>query len=161
MKTSMEGICVKNLSWYISLGISFLGFMIINYYFTLDPNEKVGNLNPAFFLIVLLIPFLCVSIFITWSVGVSFFKTATKGKLASSILIIVIIFILAGGTEYQYVTSQIEVFDGTWNDPNSIIYERSAFNSYTNDWYFNESVFLMIHAIAFALGSLFRNKVAD
>lgn len=161
MKTSMEGICVKNLSWYISLGVSFLGFMVINYYFTLDPTEKVGNLNPAFFLIVLLVPFLCVSLFITWSVGVSFFETATKGKLALALLIMVVIFILAGGTEYQYVTSQIEVFGGTWNDPKSIIYGRSPFNSYTNDWYFNESVFLIIHTIAFSLGSLFRSKVTD
>lgn len=150
----MEVEHLKKLSWYISLGITLAGFMIINYFFTLDKGEKIGNINPAFIPIVILIPFLFLSVFITFSVGASYFNKATTKKVITAIALMLLIFFLAGSSEYTYVKDQLELLGGNWNDKKSVIYGLSAFNSYTNDWYFNESVFLILHTVAFALGSI-------
>lgn len=148
---------MKKLSWYLSLAITFAGFIIINYFFTLDKGEELGNFNPAFIPLVVLAPFLLLSLFITVHIGANYFHNATIAKVILGIILILLIFVLAAATEYKYVVDQIEAFGGNWNDSNSIIYNLSPFNSYTNDWYFNESVFLILHALAFSLGSLMKN----
>lgn len=157
----MEVGHLKNLSWYISLGITFAGFMIINYFFTLDKGEKLGNINPAFIPMVILIPFLLLSLFITFRVGASFFSKATMGKILSAIGLMLFILFLAGSSEYTYIQDQLDMLKGDWNNQQSIIYGLSPFNGYTNDWYFNESVFLIIHTAAFALGSLLKVNEED
>lgn len=149
---------MKKLSWYISLGITFAGFMIINYFFTVEKGEKLGNINPAFIPLVILFPFLLLSLFITFNVGASYFHKATKGKIFSALALILLIFFLAGSSEYIFIKEQIEYFNGDWTNKDSVIYGLSPFNSYTNDWYFNESVFLLLHTLAFALGSLMKIK---
>lgn len=150
---------MKNLSWYLSLAITFTGFIIINYFFTLEKGEELGNFNPAFIPMVILAPFLLLSLFITVHIGASYFYEATIGKIALAIVLILLIFVLAGITEYKYIIDQMAVFGGSWNDSSSIIYNLSPFNSYTNDWYFNESVFLILHALAFSLGSLMKKPI--
>lgn len=132
--------------------------MIINSFFTLEKGEELGTINPAFIPMVILIPFLLLSLFITFSVGASYFTKPTKRNLVIAVALIALIFFLAGSTEYNYITTQIDYFNGDWDTTNSTIYGLSPFNSYTNDWYFNESVFLMLHATAFALGSFMKIK---
>ncbi|GEK34993.1 hypothetical protein [Kurthia sibirica] len=151
---------MKKLSWYISLGITFIGFLVINHYFTLQSDEPLGNINPAFIPLVILVPFVAVSLFITFAVGSEYFTHASKSKIMIAFFLAILIFILAGGTEYQYIQSQIEEFNGTWADPGSLIYNMTPFNSYTNGWYLNESVFLIIHTIAFLLG-IFKKTVVE
>lgn len=143
---------MRNLSWYLSLAITFAGFTIINHFFTLEKGEKLGNLNPAFIPIVILAPFLLLSLFITIHIGANYFSGATLGKIALAFLVVVFIFVLAGASEYSLIKEQLASFGGTWNNQNSIIYSLSPFNSYTNNWYFNESVFLILHALAFMIG---------
>lgn len=152
---------MKNLSWYISLAITFAGFTIISRFFTLEVGEKVGNINPAFIPIVLLIPFLLLSLFITFSVGSTYFTNVSTGKLIAGILVAILIFILAGGTEYQFITGDIEQLGGIWTSENSEIYGLGFLNGFTNDWYFNESVFLLLHTIAFLLGSVKKQAVEE
>lgn len=152
---------MKNLSWYLSLAITFTGFTIINYFFTIEKGEELGNFNPAFIPMVILVPFLLLSLFITVHIGASYFHNATIGKTILAIVLIVLIFVLAGATEYKYVVDQLDAFGGSWNDSSSILYNLSPFNGYTNDWYFNESVFLLLHALAFSLGSLLKKPVVE
>lgn len=149
---------MKKLSWYISLGITFIGFLLINHFFTLTSDEVLGNINPAFIPLVILVPFLFVSLFITFMVGSEYFTNANRAKKIIAFFLAIIIFILAGGTEYQFIQSQIDEFNGNWSDKGSLIYNMSAFNSYTNAWYFNESVFLIIHTVAFLLG-IFKKSI--
>lgn len=152
---------MKNLSWYISLAITFAGFTIISRFFTLDIGESAGNINPAFIPIVLLIPFLLLSLFITFTVGSTYFTNISMGKLVAGILVALLIFILAGGTEYQFITSEIDKFGGIWSAENSKIYGLGFLNGFTNDWYFNESVFLILHTVAFLVGSFKKQPVEE
>lgn len=148
---------MKNLSWYLSLAITFAGFTIINHFFTLEKGEKLGNINPAFIPLVILAPFLLLSLFITLHIGASYFHHASMSKILMAILVILLVFVLAGASEFSFVKEQLASFGGTWNDKDSLIYNLGPFNSYTNNWYFNESVFLVIHTLAFIFG-LFLKK---
>lgn len=159
MYNEVGGVILKNLSWYISLAITFAGFTIISRFFTLEIGDSVGNINPAFIPIVLLIPFLLLSLFITFTVGSTYFTNASPGKLIAGILVALLIFVLAGGTEYQFISGEIEQFGGIWSAENSKIYGLGFLNGFTNDWYFNESVFLILHTIAFLVGSMKKQKI--
>lgn len=143
---------MRNLSWYLSLAITFAGFTIINHFFTLEKGEKLGNINPAFIPIVILAPFLLLSLFITIHIGANYFQGATIGKIVLALLAVILIFLLAGASEFSFVKEQIDSLNGDWNNEKSTIFGLGPFNSYTNNWYFNESVFLIIHAIAFIIG---------
>lgn len=132
--------------------------MMIEFYFTKDPTKSVTNGNEAFIPIALLTPFLLLSILITWTVGRKYFATIPLQRPWLLFLLIALILLISISGEYQLVRHSISKLNGTWNDSNSIIFKKGAFNSYTNNWYFNENSFLFTHLMAFLLGFVGRKK---
>ncbi|WP_146551652.1 hypothetical protein [Rummeliibacillus sp. SL167] len=148
---------MRNLAWYISLAITFFGFMMIEFYFTQEPSKSAPHGNDAFIPITILIPFLVLSLLITWTVGRKYF--AIRPLKRAWVFLLITIFILFVGItgEYQLIERSLHALHGNWNDSDSVIYGKGAFNFYTNSWYFNENSFLLIHLMAFLLGFFARN----
>lgn len=143
---------MRNLAWYISLAITFFGFIIIEFYFTLDPTKTDQHGNEALIPITLLIPFLILSLFITWTVGRNYFAIKPLEKLWLLIFITVLILLIGITGEYQLLQNSLNELHGNWQNPSSVIFGKGALNYYTNNWYFNENTFLLIHLLAFFCG---------
>ncbi|WP_397538512.1 hypothetical protein [Rummeliibacillus pycnus] len=143
---------MRNLAWYISLAITFFGFIIIEFYFTQDPTKSDVNGNEAFIPIVILVPFLLLSIFITWSVGRKYFAIKPLKRPWLLLFVIALILLISIPGEYQLVQNSLKALHGNWNDTDSVIYQKGPFNFYTNSWYFNENMFLLIHLFVFICG---------
>lgn len=149
---------MRNLAWYISLAITFFGFIIIEFYFTLDPSKSAQHGNGALIPITILIPFLLLSLFITWTVGRKYFAIKPIKRPWLFIFCIALILLIAITGEYQLIQKSIDELHGNWYQPNSVIFNKGAFNYYTNGWYFNENTFLLIHLLAFIFGFLGRKE---
>lgn len=150
----MEVDDLNKLAWYVSLAISLFGFLLIRYYFTLKPTEKIGEINPAFIPGIFLIPFVCLSLFITFIVGSEYFAEKQARTYTKYALFMLLIIVAGGLLEYVQVSNDLETFGGGVSAPHSKLYELPIWNSYTNGWFLNESVFFFIHGIAFGLGML-------
>lgn len=150
-------ISLRNLAWYISLAISFFAFIIIEIYFTLDPSKSAHHGNDALIPIIILIPFLLLSLFITWTVGRKYFAVKPLKRFWLFAFITALILLISITGEYQLLQDSLNELHGNWQNPNSVIFEKGAFNYYTNNWYFNENTFLLIHLLAFLLGFFARN----
>lgn len=149
---------LRNLAWYISLAITFFGFIIIEFYFTQDPLKSDSFGNGAFIPITILLPFLMLSLLITWTVGRKYFAVRPLKRFWLFLFVIALILLVGITGEYQLVQNSLNLLHGNWNEPNSVIYEKGAFNYYTNSWYFNENSFLLLHLLAFLCGFFGRKK---
>ncbi|MGG0655779.1 hypothetical protein [Rummeliibacillus pycnus] len=149
---------MRNLAWYISLAITFFGCIIIEFFFTQDPTKSAAHGNEAFIPIVILTPFIMLSIYITWTVGRKYF--AIKPLMRPWLLLFVsaLILLVSIPGEYQLVHNSLEALHGNWNEPQSVIYQKGPFNYYTNSWYFNENVFLLLHLFVFLCAFFGRKK---
>ena len=149
---------MRNLAWYISLAISFFGFIIIECYFTQDPTKSATQGNAALIPIFLLVPFLLLSIFITWTVGRKYFAVKPLQRPWILLFVTALILLVSIPGEYQLVQNSLNAFHGNWNDPNSVIYQKGPLNYYTNSWYFNENIFLLLHLFVFLCGIFGRKR---
>lgn len=144
---------MNKLAWYVSLAISLFGFLLIRYYFTLKPTETLGEINPAFIPSIFLLPFVCLSLFITFIVGSEYFKEKHTKPYVTYTLFMLLIIVVGGFLLYMQISNDLETFGGLSNT-HSKLYDLPIWNSYTNGWFLNESVFFFIHGIAFGLGML-------
>lgn len=141
------------LSWLISLGISLLGFIIIEHFFTIQPEGVSGSGNSGAIGIALVLPFLLLSLFTTYRYFSELSRNA-KDKLnrifafVSGIILIGIFIYFANG----YKNDIIESLGGPTTDPNSKIYGFPLLNQYTNHVFFNFYTFGLVHTISGLIG---------
>ena len=126
--------------------------MIIEFYFTLEPTKEWVNGNIAFIPFIVLIPFLLLSLFITWTVGRKYFAMKPLNRPWLIIVVFALILLISIPGEYHLIQKSLDALHGSWQNHQSIIYQKGAFNSYTNSWYFNENTFLILHLCAFLIG---------
>lgn len=150
---------MNKLAWYISLAITLFGFLIVRYYFTLSPDEPLKALNPAFIPLIFIVPFLLLSLFITFIVGSQYFHDFTMKRLLNYVGILLLIVVVGSYVMFVQIDSDLKLFGGSTTDPSSTIYHLNIWNSYTNGWFINEMTFFIVHAIAFGLG-FFKRKSA-
>nr|WP_106780281.1 nucleoside-diphosphate sugar epimerase [Lysinibacillus timonensis] len=141
------------LSWLISLGISLIGFMIIEHFFTIQPDGISGSGNLGAVGIALVFPFLILSLFITYR----YFSTITQQAkhpfirclfLLSGVGLFIIFTYFANGYKNDVLFS----LGGPTSDPNSKIYQYPLLNQYTNRIFFNFYTFGIVHSISVVIG---------
>lgn len=144
------------LSWLISIGISLLGVMIIEHFFSLSPEgvSEGGNLGAVG--ITLVIPFILLSLVTT-------FRYFTEASRMFKDSILRVILIMAGiglilATAYYANDYKNEVYTslgGTTKDVSSIIYGFPMLNEYTNHIFINFYTFAFVHMISAVAGGVF------
>jgi len=155
----MEGDFLSKLAWYISLAISLFGVFVLRYYFTLAPDESLKNINPAFIPLVFVIPFLLISLFISFVIGARYFAQAKGQQIVSYIVVLCVILALSTYLEYTQVQADLTAFGGGIADKGSLIFNFPIWNSYTNGWFVNEMIFFSLQAIAFGIGFFKRHTI--
>ncbi|MDN4493625.1 nucleoside-diphosphate sugar epimerase [Ureibacillus aquaedulcis] len=131
------------LSWLISLGISLLGFLIIGHFFTIQPDETANNGSLGFIGIIFVLPFLLLSIFITFRYILALTRSTTDRLMKSFSIIGGIL--LVGVLLYfslDYKNGVLAALDGSAVGPT-----LPKLNEYTYTIYFNFYTFALIHAI--------------
>ncbi|AWE08277.1 nucleoside-diphosphate sugar epimerase [Lysinibacillus sp. 2017] len=143
------------LSWLISMGISLFGVMLIQYFFKLKPEEtaEVGNLGALG--LALVIPFLILSIFITYR----FFVESARHAHDQLMRMIYLIFGVALLVAFIYYANDFknEVYTslgGNTKTLGSQIYGFPVLNEYTNHVFVNFYTFGIIHTISGLIGAL-------
>lgn len=151
---------MSKLAWYISLAISLFGFFIVRYYFTLMPDEPLKNINPAFIPLVFLVPFLGMSLVISFIIGARYFAQGTGKQLITYVVILLIVLTFSTYLEYTQVQADLQAFGGGTMTEGSVIFNFPLWNSYTNRWFVNEMTFFTLHTLAFGAGFFKRHKIA-
>ena len=126
------------LSWLISLGISLFGVMLIEHFFTIEPDAVANSGNLGALGLALVKPVLLLSLFSTFR----YFTEVTRAShdsIMRSILIgfgfallIVVIFYAIGYKNDVYAS-----LNGNTSTPGSIIYGFPMLNEYTNRIFIN------------------------
>lgn len=150
---------MSKLAWYISLAISLFGVFLVRYYFTLTPDEPLKNINPAFIPLVFVIPFLLISLLISFVMGARYFAQANGKRIASYIGVLFVVLLLSAYLEYTQVHADLATFGGGTADEDSLIFNFPLWNSYTNGWFVNEMIFFSLQAIAFGIGFFKRHTI--
>ena len=144
------------LSWFISLGISLFGVLIIEYFFTMQPDEVASSGNLGALGLALVLPFVALSLFITFRFFTQFIRTR-QDMLSRSIAFIfsvalaIVLFIYAK----QYGADVYDSLGGTTHDKQSIIYGFPALNEYTNRVFINFYTFALVHTVAAFIGIVY------
>ncbi|MFC7684434.1 nucleoside-diphosphate sugar epimerase [Ureibacillus sp. GCM10028918] len=131
------------LSWFISLGISLLGFLIIGNFFTIQPEEPVSNGSLGWIGIILVLPFLLLSIFITFRYILTLTRTATDRLMKS--LSIVAGVLLIGVLIFFSLDYKNDILAALDESSVGLIFPK--LNEYTYTIYFNFYTFALIHTI--------------
>ena len=143
------------LSWLISLGISLFVFLMIEHFFTIQPEGTSGSGNLGAVGIALVLPFLILSLFTTFRY-LSTFVNQTKDPLNRvftiiSMIVLLNIFIYFA---YSYQQDVFESLGGSTSNPNSQIYQYPLLNQYTNHIFFNFYTFGLVHTFSGLIGSI-------
>lgn len=141
-------------SWLISLAISTFGVLMIEHFFTLkvDENSPSGA-NLGIFGLALVIPFICLSMFITVRYFMHYARTTEDKMMRTIVLMFTVAFIIAVG--YFALDYRADVYaqlGGTHRDIGSKIYGMPMLNEYTNRIFVNLYTFFFFHAIAAIIG---------
>ena len=145
------------LSWLISMGISLFGVMLIEHFFTLkleDQSNVNGNLGAVG--LALIIPFILLSLFITFRYFTELSRKSNDNLSRSIYMLFGIAFLIA--VTYfalDYKQTIYAELGGDTKNPNSIIYQFPVLNEYTNNVYINFYTFLIFHTVAALIGSVF------
>ncbi len=143
------------LSWMISLGISLLGFLVIENFFTIQPKGISGSGNLGAVGIALVFPFLLLSLFTTYRY---FFTLSNQAKNRLNRVITVITgFVLLGIFIYSSISYKNDIFEslgGSTTNPDSTIFQYPLLNQYTNHLFFNFYTFGLVHTISGLIGGL-------
>ncbi len=142
------------LSWLISMGISLFGVMLIQYFFKMKPEEtaEAGNLGALG--IALIIPFLILSLFITYR----FFVESARHAHDRLMRIIYLIFGVALLVVFIYYANDFKndvytSLGGNTKALGSQIYGFPVLNEYTNHVFINFYTFGIIHTISGLIGA--------
>ncbi|WP_342472218.1 nucleoside-diphosphate sugar epimerase [Metasolibacillus sp. FSL H7-0170] len=143
-------------SWLISIAISLFGVMMIEYFFTFQPEDTIKHGNLGIVGIALVAPFLLLSLFITFRFSTELSRQA-QDKMLRNILLIAGVGLVIATSYYaiQYTNEVYASLGGTPSDPNSKIYGFPLLNEYTNRVFINYYTFLLIHTISAILGALY------
>ena len=143
------------LSWLISMGISLFGVMIIEHFFTLNPDGESGDGNLGAVGLALVIPFLLLSIFTTFRLFLQTSRHA-KDNMMRTILLVFGVALLAVVTYYaiEYKNDAFVALGGTTKDPGSTIYGYPLLNQYTNHIFVNFYTFAIIHTASALIGAV-------
>ncbi|MGE7666131.1 nucleoside-diphosphate sugar epimerase [Ureibacillus composti] len=138
------------LSWLISLGITLIGFLIIQQSFTIQPEGVSANGNLGLVGIVIVTPFLLLSIFTTFRFFLVRFKEG-KDKVMEIIAIfgglfmIAVLFYLVIDYKNTVITSL---------EPNIKIDKSSQLNEFTYDIFFNFYTYALVHTVSGVIGTI-------
>lgn len=147
-------IYLLRLSWFISLGISLIGFLIIGNMFTIRPDGTLENESLGFVGIIFVLPFILLSLFTTFRYF-HYLTKSTNDRLMKSLSIVggfILIFVLIYFT-IDYKNEVIESLGGPSTNVNSTIYNLPLLNAYTNTIFFNFYTFALIHSIFGLIGA--------
>lgn len=143
-------------SWLISIAISLFGVMIIEYFFTFQPDDAVKHGNLGIVGLALITPFILLSLFVTFRFFMELSRE-TKDSILRNILVIagIGLIIATGYYAVQYKNDVYASLGGTTYDPQSQIYGLPVLNEYTNRVFINYYTFLFIHTISAVLGAIY------
>lgn len=143
------------LSWLISMGISLFGVMIIQHFFTMKPDDVANGGNLGALGLALVIPFLILSIFITFRFFVENARR-TNDQLMRLIYLVFGVALLAVLIYYanDFKNDIYVSLGGDTKTPDSQIYGFPILNEYTNNIFLNVYTFGIIHTISGLLGAL-------
>lgn len=143
------------LSWMISSGIALLGVMVIEHFFSLSAEETAGGGNLGAVGIVLVLPFILLSLFTTFRYFVEAARNA-KDKILRACLLIggvaLIAVLIYFSLEYK---NQVFIeLGGTTKDEGSKIFGYPVLNEYTNNVFINFYTFALIQTISAVIGGI-------
>lgn len=145
-------IFLIRLSWLISLGLSLLGFLIIGHFFTIQPEETLSNGSLGFIGIIFVLPFLLLSIFITFRYILTLTRsTADRLMKALSIVVGFLMLAVLVYLTMDYKNDILVTLDGV-NTGGTLTLPK--LNEYTYTIYFNFYTFALIHAIVGVIASI-------
>lgn len=118
----------------------------------IDSSITSGNGNPAFLLLILLVPnFICSNILFAY-----YIKSVTidLSLLIKLILFVVtaLIFIVCFYLESRYIMHLISLLGGGPTNRSSRIYRFGWFNVYTNSIFFNLYTFILVACVSHVIG---------
>lgn len=130
--------------------------MIIEYFFTFQPENTVKHGNLGIVGIVLVAPFILLSSFITFRFSTELSRHA-QDKMLRNILLIagVGLVLVTSYYAWQYKNEVYASLGGTTSDPNSKIYGFPILNEYTNRAVINYYTFLLIHTLSAIAGAVY------
>lgn len=140
------------LSWLISLGISLIGFLIMGNLFTVEPGDPSARGNFGFVGIILILPFLCLSLFTTFRYFLAAAKNAAtrsmKGVwILSGVLLIAVFCYLTIDYKNQFLSA-----GNFYAGLGSTMFDLPKLNEHTYSIYFNFYTFALIHTISGMIG---------
>ncbi|MFJ8237247.1 nucleoside-diphosphate sugar epimerase [Ureibacillus sp. NPDC094379] len=138
------------LSWLISLGITLIGFLIIQQFFTIQPEGVSANGNLGLVGIVIVIPFLLLSLFTTYR----FFLVGMKEGKDQVMKIISIFggFFMIAILIYLVIEYKNSVITSLESDIK--IDEFPQLNQYTYDIFFNFYTYALVHTVCGVFGTI-------
>lgn len=136
------------LSWLISLGITLIGFLIIQQFFTIQPEGVSANGNLGLVGIVIVIPFLLLSLFTNYRF---FLLQIKEGKdqvmkiisIFGGFFMIAVLFYLVIDYKNTVITSLKLKID-----------QFPQLNEYTYDIYFNFYTYALVHSVSGVIGTI-------
>ncbi|MEC1180451.1 nucleoside-diphosphate sugar epimerase [Metasolibacillus meyeri] len=143
-------------SWLISMAISLFGVMMIEYFFTFKPENTVKHGNLGIIGLALVVPFILLSLFITFRFSTELSRQ-THDKMLRTILLIAGVGLVIATAYYalQYKDEVYTSLGGTTRDADSKIYGLPLLNEYTNRIFINYYTFLFIHTLSAIGGTLY------
>ncbi|MEK4426536.1 nucleoside-diphosphate sugar epimerase [Solibacillus sp. FSL K6-1523] len=137
------------LSWLISMGISLFGVMLIQYFFTMKPDDvaQAGNLGALG--LALAAPFILLSLFITYR----FFLVTSRQARDQLMRLIYLIFgvaflIVMVFYAIEFKNDVYASLGGNTHTKGSQIYGFPMLNEYTNHVFINFYTFGIAHAVS-------------
>lgn len=151
-------------SWLISLAISLFGVLMIEYFFTFQPKDAAENGNLGIVGLAFVVPFLILSLFITYRYALVASREA-KDRILRNILLVATIGLICATAYYawQYKNDVYATLGGTTETQNSTIYGLPILNAYTNRIFFNFYTFIFAHSVSALIGGcvgLFKKQEA-
>lgn len=142
------------LSWLISMGISLLGILIIQHFFTVKPDEVANGGNLGALGLALVAPFIILSLFITFRF---FTENARKAKdqLMRMIYLVFGVALLVAFIYYaiDFSNNVYASLGGDTKTPGSAIYRFPLLNEYTNHVFLNFYTFGIVHTLSALIGA--------
>ncbi|MER2106234.1 MAG: nucleoside-diphosphate sugar epimerase [Solibacillus sp.] len=144
------------LSLLISIGISLFGVLLIEHFFTMEPDGVANGGNLGALGLALVCPFVALSLFITFRYFTELVRMS-KDALLRSIYIGFGFALLIFVTYYAigYKNDVYTALGGDTKAPGSIIYGFPLLNEYTNRVFINFYTFAAIHLISALAGAFF------
>lgn len=143
------------LSWLISIGISLFGVMIIQHFFTVTPDDVANAGNLGALGLALVVPFIVLSLFITYRFFVESARHARDQMMRLIYLVFGVALLVA--MIYFAIDFKNDVYASLGGDTKtagSQIFGFPLLNEYTNSIFINFYTFSIIHTISGLFGAI-------